>query len=992
MGFVTIRARRTFGGISVSASALALAFATPAHAQSDASTVQGHVEGASAGTQVFATDTYTGQKLTGTVDANGNYAILGVRASTWKIEVPGQPPQTVTVLVGQTSYVDFGTSSKQIVVVGGHQIQQVHNSSIATNITPAQIENLPQNTRNFLSFAALAPGVQVTSPSGAQQVQSGATSASNTNVLLDGMSLKNPINHGGIFGQNFGVGNPFPQSAIQEYKVETQNFGAETGQTGSALITAITKTGGNEFHGSAFIEFQPKSFIEQPYFDKLNGAPKPEYNRKQFGGELGGPIIPGKLHFYAAFEGTSQAYPPATTLAAGVPQSVIDQINGTYSKNFHQGLYFGKLTWYAGNQDRVDLSAFVRRESNLADLGGNAAYSHGRLILTHQDRYQIHWQHTAGDFLNNFNAAYEIDTQSTPSISQGVEQVISSYGSPGSANAFLGGNSFEQYDHQKSVTIKDDATLRKGAHTIKFGGQAVFLDLSRTVNDHFTGSYFYMPSGPGLNATIDYNSPYQAVINLAPSPTLAAKDTQIGLYLADEWKPDDHWTVNAGLRWDLETNANNDHYVTPAAIVTALQNYPGWQAAGINPNDYISTGSNRHPEWGAIQPRLGFSYDVHGDRDFVIFGGIGRYFDRSLFIEGAIEQLTNANQVVTLQLPACAGATKPTYCTDPNALRAYGQGLGLTGGSVWLLNNKTPLPFTDQIDLGIRKRFGDIQTSLTFSYQRSHNIFQFVRANYFTNGWYTRFLQKDASGNVVGCTDGGNAWIQDYISNTTYANCPAGGGQLAGFSGKLDRGASSGVADYKAIFFQAEKPFTEHSRWGFNTALTIQFARTNDQQELNSDEFYNGTAQNVYGWGWVNGVEKWRWVTTGNWRAPYDIQLSGTLTLSSGPAFGNIQAPWNSSVVPPDGACCYAKMGGVFYPKPFIAYKRLDLRVAKTFKMPWGGGHELTFDFQAFNVFNWLNRTYSSWGAGGGSPAPLIENGQVGNDQRAFQAGIKYKF
>jgi hypothetical protein len=85
-------------------------------------------------------------------------------------------------------------------------------------------------------------------------------------------------------------------------------------------------------------------------------------------------------------------------------------------------------------------------------------------------------------------------------------------------------------------------------------------------------------------------------------------------------------------------------------------------------------------------------------------------------------------------------------------------------------------------------------------------------------------------------------------------------------------------------------------------------------------------------------------------------------------------------------------MGGVYFPKKDIAYKRLDLRVAKTFKMPWGQGQELTADFQAFNVFNWVNRTYSSWGAGAGANPPLTENGQVANDQRAFQVGLKYKF
>jgi hypothetical protein len=64
--------------------------------------------------------------------------------------------------------------------------------------------------------------------------------------------------------------------------------------------------------------------------------------------------------------------------------------------------------------------------------------------------------------------------------------------------------------------------------------------------------------------------------------------------------------------------------------------------------------------------------------------------------------------------------------------------------------------------------------------------------------------------------------------------------------------------------------------------------------------------------------------------------------------------------------------------------------VAKTFKTPWG--HELTADFEVFNVFNWLNRNYSTWGAGGGDPAPRIEDSQIAGDARAFQAGLRYKF
>ena len=155
--------------------------------------------------------------------------------------------------------------------------------------------------------------------------------------------------------------------------------------------------------------------------------------------------------------------------------------------------------------------------------------------------------------------------------------------------------------------------------------------------------------------------------------------------------------------------------------------------------------------------------------------------------------------------------------------------------------------------------------------------------------------------------------------------------------------------------------------------------------ELNSDEMFNAPAFGTYGWNHINGVPKWTSVTSGIWRAPFGIILSGTLNLSSGPAFGNvIFGP------APQGACCFGNFGGAYFPKKDIGYKKLDIRVAKTFKLPWG--HEATVDFAAFNVFNWLNRTYSTWGAGSGDPPPRIENGQVGNDQRQFQAGFRYKF
>lgn len=1011
-------------GVSAGAFAAALMVSTPVLAQTT-SALRGHVEGASAGTTITLTDNNTGQTVTATVDANGNYFVPGLRPGTYRVEAPGIEADTVVVPVGQTVVYDIAApaapGAEEVVVTGTRGRNEVRTATITTNVSPQQIENLPQNDRNFLNFAALAPGVTV-SPSGSnRQVQAGAVSADQTNVFIDGLSMKNPINHGGLSGQNFSEGNPFPQLAIQEFAVNTQNFKAEYEQAGSAIITAVTKTGGSELHGTLFGEWQPKAFFGQPYFDRPGKAnnrdgsrPKPDYSRWQYGADLGGPIIKDVLHFYGAFEATDKTKPSGNVeLLPPVPANLISEFNGSYPLDFSQKLYFGKLTLFASAQDTINFSAFIRDESNLAGVGGTSVPSHGGPVNNKVKNFQVDWSHRGESWLNELFLSYSRVDNGARRGSEGPELVLSN-GTDFGTVAALGAASFEQNDSLKSWTIKNNVTFYGGAHTIKAGAKVSFNKYERLEDNRSNGSYYFNAADyTGFDSSI----PYGARINVREFEPARADNTQIGLFIQDDWALDDHWTFNLGLRWDFETNAKNEKFETPADLAAALRAYPGWKAAGINPEDYISTGENRDPFWGAFQPRIGISYDVKGDRDLVFFAGAGRYYDRPLFITSGIETIKATRERVaqasfcteggsgavpncqTLRngnggvLPSGTLVWNPAY-RDVETLRTAAAGLGL-GGDIWLLNNKTKLPYSDQFNIGVRKRFGEIQTSLTYSHIRSHNVFRFVRGNRFSNGWYSRLLQyspSDLNGDgqlndVIGCTDGGNAWIQDNFPDVDYAACPATQGDLAGYNGKLNIGDNSGKAVYNAIYLTAEKPFTAGSRWGFSAALTVQFARTNVGQELaNNDEFYNGSAVDVFGWQWVQGVEKYRFVGTGIFRGPYDTVISGTLTVSSGPAFGNIIFGLPNQ---PQEACCYGNMGGVFFPDTLIGYETLDLRIAKNFKMPWG--HDLEASFAAFNIFDTVNRNYTAWGAGSGVDPTFRENGTVGN-ARSFQAGLKYKF
>ena len=1008
--------RRLAAGISTIAIAGALGLATPAEAQTT-STLQGH---ATAGSTVTATDVNTGHSDTVKVDASGNYIIVGLAPSTYRVQ-SGTASQTVVVPLGQAVTVDLTAAAAAApagssIVVVGSRTRDVKTPTVATSVSRFQIENLPNGDRNFLNFAALAPGVTVSPPTlngKARQVQAGAINSDNTNTFIDGLSIKNLVNHGGTVGQNYSSGNPFPASAVDQFDVQTQNFKAEFEQAGSAVISSVTKTGGEKFHGEIFGEWQPKAFISQNYDDRAghrNNAtkpyrPKPNFDNKFFGGDLGGPIIPHKLTFFVDFEGTNKTFgssdvnvyngdlsvlPPA---AAAYGQAARSQYNGSFPATFKEKLYFGKLTYFATPADTINLSAFIRQESNLQINGGVTTVDASSRNRNNEHRYEAWWNHRGNGWLNELFVARDAAANgSIPNVA-GPASVVT-YGGPdapdnppdiGDSHLLqLGGNNFSQDDHQYQTLIKDNLTFSGGPHTVKLGAKVNFTKLQR-LEGSTSATYYY---DANLFTGIGSVAPYAAQINVADVQPVTAKNTEVGLFVQDDWRPDDHLQVSAGIRWDYESNATNEHFVTPPDVAAALRAYPGWQAAGINPDDYISTGHNRKPFKGAFQPRLGVSYDVFGDRSLVLVAGAGRYYDRSLFIDSALETIKDYYQtVVTLKTPAggCTiGPADPlcvaTLPTDPDQLRALASG---GGGEVHLLNNKTKIPYSDQFNAGIRKRFGAINTAITFSYIRSNNIYQELVGNRFPDGSYGPdqiFIYNGIP----------------YSRGIFFGGSAIGGAPLPGH-GSIFIGNSDGKARYAAVYLHADKPYTDASGWGFTSSLTISSARSNDTRDTNSigDPFnFDAPLIGQQGWGPVVGMERWRFVGSGTVRLPFDVKLSTIVTLSSGPSYGGVlcNVPLSNG-----GTDCYTTNFGINRPKPTFGYKNVDLNVSKTFKMPWSRDQQLTAYFQALNVFDFVNRNYSMWGGGFGAiggPAPThdFDPGSVASQGRSFKAGLRYTF
>jgi hypothetical protein len=302
-----------------------------------------------------------------------------------------------------------------------------------------------------------------------------------------------------------------------------------------------------------------------------------------------------------------------------------------------------------------------------------------------------------------------------------------------------------------------------------------------------------------------------------------------------------------------------------------------------------------------------------------------------------------------------------------------------------LLNNNTRVPYSDEFDASIRKRFGKINTSITFSYIKSHNIYQEVVGNRLPNGTYS------PGGNPIFVYNGNTYAAGIFYGGSAIFNAP-----LPGY-GSIFIGNSDGKATYAAIYLQADKPYTEESRWGFSTTLTLSSARSNDSRNTGQiGDPFNFDAPTIGAQGWNNssGLERWRFVGTGTIGLPFGIRATTFVTLSSGPSYGGVVC--GAPATTPGNAGCYLTNFGIYRPKG-IGYKNVDFNITKTFKMPWAKSQELTIYFQALNAFDFVNRNYSQWSGGfqnvgGSGPTLAPDTGGVASQGRNFKVGARYKF
>jgi outer membrane receptor protein involved in Fe transport len=956
-------------------------------AQLSTSTIKGQIVAAQAGTTVTAVNLANGNTYRTTTLADGSYVLTGLAPGAYEIRVGERKSQAVTVQVGETASVDLTAASaaaQTITITGTAQRQGVRDSQVGTNVSRRLIENLPQSTRNFLSSADLAPGVAFSSDdSGNTSLQSGAQNFNGINVYIDGVGQKNNILKGGLTGQDSSRGNPFPQSAIAEYKVITQNYKAEFDQVSSAAITAITKSGTNEFHGDAYVDRTGTNWRAKTVFEQQNearGVSLPSSTKYEAGFGLGGPIKQDALHFFVAYDGkkiddSRQVLPRNldrfSDLTAGRLPGLIAKQGSTVNP-FTEHLFFAKADAQLGDDRTLSASLRVRKEKDTLpenrelSLPGNdfdRSNDETRLDLLHQwtigawqldtragyEKYQWNPKSASTEPLLKFKAA-----NARPQLLGSSGDVIYDGGSPNAQNRQQTGFTLAQeatYNGLAGHVIKGGVRLKDMKYDLS--GTARSVDVVETLLDLDTGEpYFDGANCTGTTIINNGDQSDQCRIDRALAPaSVNLKNKQLGLFIQDDWAVTKQLELNLGLRYDYESNMLNNNYVTPADRVAALfapdtRSFVGQTAdpgqtyaqsiakGGVDVSQYVADGRSRKPFRKAFAPRLGASFDVFSDKATVLFAGYGRSYDRTV-ANNALDELQKNQQ---------------------------------TGGEIWLIRNDFKMPFADQFALGVRQAVGEWNTEATLSRIDAKNQFIWFIGNRDLNGG--TFFQSPLDPLFGGPSGFGSLLLGDFVGRTKT----------------------------NALLLRAEKPFTTASGWSATFAYTYSQARTT-HREWNNEIFdftYGKPGQG--GFKPSTLVDKHRLVAAAvaDGLLPWGLTLAGKVTLASG-------FPRRLTVCPggfPDAAA--GRVGTCDTVEGYSpSFRQVDVSVSKQLAF---GAHKFSLRADVLNLFNVTN--YDGFddfvgappAAGnptnrlGGDNLNLDKPNSIRGDPRTFRLAVIYRF
>jgi len=940
------------------------------------------------GTVVAATNTATGVERKAVSNGAGRYAIPALPPGTYTIKAALAGFATVVkddvvLTLGQNAQLDFtlavGGTSESVTVTGASTPVDAHRTAVATVVSQGQIDSLPTNGRNFMSFSVITPGVNTDrTPQQGASATSGLTFAGqrarSNNITVDGLD-NNDITTGSVRAT-------FSQEAVQEFQVIANSYPAEFGKASGGIVNIVTRSGGNTVRGNIFNYFRHDALNAREHFEMYDPAGeridqgKAPYSQYQFGGTLGGPIRRNRSFFFLSAERLRVRANNFVNIDDTTPVIVSGQNYGTVVDILRRDGFpveVGHVPYRVESDQalaRVDSAVtsnhHVTFRFNWADLldenvepwGGQVARSAGayldsrdlmgaasftsvlsprtfnelRLQVAYRDQNVVSLDPTCG-------GACDQDNEGGPALGIGAIRV---------GRQILTPQPRENIRYQ----VVDAVTHEAGPHHLKAGLDFSYVNmLSVALPETFGGYYRFQPL-PNLNLTANQLLALGLPVAYAQgygNPSSAGACSDVSLFAEDDWRAADNLTFKLGVRYQ------NQFWPEMTEHVAGLPPY-GWPTDNNN-----------------VAPRLGASWNPRGDGKTYLHASYGVFYENHLtavwglpvLISGTPEHVRQ--RIVTF--PNAAAAWQAPGRRLPEPVDSY-------PSAVFTIDPALKTPYAHHASIGVERTFaGGLSMSAAFVYVRGFDQVGLID--------YNPVIGRAPNGRPLRVLDGG----------------------VPGTSAELEQLTSWGESWYRGLTVSVGKRFDGRSQ--FLASYTLSKA-----EDTTTDYAFSGPQNVGYGRDPANpdGLplgfspdlergpslqdQRHRFVLSGVYAVGWGVTVSGIVTIGSGRPFNIIAGadlnkdgdtvssdrPWTN---PADPATAIGRNAGLL-----PGTSAVDLRVAK--RLAVGGRARLDLMIETFNLLNHTNYTQvdAVFGTGAYPGSPLPTFGQFTKAAPPFQAQV----
>lgn len=929
--------------------ALILAAFALAGAAQDTAQIQGTLSDANGaalpGVKVTATNTATGSTRTAEAGADGRFLLPALPLGTYALryEKTGFTTTTVNGIVLQIGteidrhdVMKVQAQAATVEVSAEAPPIDTSKSNVAGVITEKQIDQLPIANRQYLNLSLLMPGTT-----------QDASRSFYSNVQLGGGDhyYANSFTVDGVNNNWAEMGEPrenFPEGSVAEFKVYSSQFKAdEGGMASGGAVSVVTKSGTNQLHGDFFEYWRNQSLNRDNSFQKAaevaQNTGKAPLNRNQVGGDIGGPIIANKLHFFGAWESTLTQ--GSYTVFTNNP-AIFGGFQGVYKQPSHDDLLTLRGDYQINNQQTL----FVRwgQEWNLLTCQGcggasspNAGYDG---LLPRRSLVVGHTWALSSNLVNDFRfqyarAAYLLAPSQCPlACGQGIWTAIGQY--PASRFTpyvttlsfpdFSFGSDYGDDGIESHWEAADTFSIFHGAHNIKYGFDISHIPFADDAPVGIKGAFSFntdptQPLTPAQAPVFNAANLFHPASGSTPAygptsfsqtipPVLTSVPTaQTSYFVTDDYSGIQNLTLSMGLRYDREYGSFDEH-ISPAAFA---QPVPGL-------GDPSQRGDKNN-----FGPRLGLTYNPDGKSTNVVRAGYGIYYGNLQTLQNFSEDRNFTQSVVQLTCSTPGQASCPSY---PNAFAA-GQTAASIAPSVTVLAPNYQNPYSQQFNLG-----------------------------------YSRVITPNFSIHVDGVYE---LTLRDYkVVDLNYPNS-AGVRPFPTFA-RVNQHTPMSKSKYKAMYVRADKRFSRR----FQMLVSYSLSSCLDDSAQGTVTNYADYSQD---WGPCSIDRRNSVVASGSYQAPWGITLGSIFNVRSSTPFSETSTTRNA-----DGTTQYVvgttrnqgrrdlnytlvnayrtSLGlGAVDPSMLAngRYNDVDLRAARTFGL--GESKQVDVIAQVFNLFGTYN-------------------------------------